>query len=246
MPRIPLKQLGQSGATEAQVAFWNASAGKWEPRLKNNLSASADPTANDDSDDGYEVGSLWINTSTDEAFQCTDATVASAVWRQISISTSNPGPYLFEINPANLFRSGNKGASEAGGFSVSEFSKNVSEYGVFSLRWRRDPANTVKLYVTFALVADAGVGDTVRIYARTKSVAPGENISVVSFSASQAQDVSVSSGLAGATYEAILTLTPADYSKGDQVAINVGRDGSHANDDYNKAIVLTTIQGEII
>lgn len=45
-----------------------------------NLSATADPTVNDDSGDGYSVGSLWVNTTTKKSFICVDATLTTAVW----------------------------------------------------------------------------------------------------------------------------------------------------------------------
>lgn len=50
---------------------------------KNNLAAGAAPTANDDADDGYRVGSVWINLSSDTAYICVDSTVAAAVWSQM-------------------------------------------------------------------------------------------------------------------------------------------------------------------
>lgn len=162
-----------------------------------------------------------------------------------TMDTTSPGPYLFDINPSSLLRSGSSGAVSTEGFAANEFAKNNTSYGEYSLRWRRDPATTVKLYVTFALKADAGGSDVVRIVARTKPVAVGENISVVSFSAAASQDVSVASGVAGVTYAAVLVLTPAEYQQGDQVAINIGRDGSHANDNYNKSVFVLTIQGEV-
>jgi len=50
---------------------------------KANLSASSDPTTSNDSTQGYTVGSIWINTSTDSAFICMDATASNAVWKAI-------------------------------------------------------------------------------------------------------------------------------------------------------------------
>lgn len=38
------------------------------------------PTTGDDSDDGYAVGSLWIDTTNDVIYICVDSTVAAAVW----------------------------------------------------------------------------------------------------------------------------------------------------------------------
>lgn len=52
--------------------------------LKHNLSASAAPTANDDSGDGYAVGSLWIDTTNDKVYQCVDATSTAAVWKDLT------------------------------------------------------------------------------------------------------------------------------------------------------------------
>lgn len=43
--------------------------------------ATADPTVNDDIDQGYDVGYLWKRTDTDEMFECTDNTNGAAVWK---------------------------------------------------------------------------------------------------------------------------------------------------------------------
>jgi len=45
----------------------------------NNLEATIDPTANDDIDDGYAIGSRWLNTTSEEEFICTDNTATKAV-----------------------------------------------------------------------------------------------------------------------------------------------------------------------
>jgi hypothetical protein len=49
---------------------------------KNNLSASSAPTATDDTTEGYEPGSLWVDLSADAAYVCVDATEDAAVWVQ--------------------------------------------------------------------------------------------------------------------------------------------------------------------
>ena len=52
---------------------------------KSNFVATAAPTANDDTGDGYTVGSWWVNTTSDEAYLCVDATAGAAVWTKISV-----------------------------------------------------------------------------------------------------------------------------------------------------------------
>lgn len=51
--------------------------------LKNNLSASAAPTVGDDTGDGYEVGSLWIDTTNDQAYVALDVSSGAAVWQNL-------------------------------------------------------------------------------------------------------------------------------------------------------------------
>lgn len=46
----------------------------------NNLGATSNPGVNDDANDGYSVGSQWINTATQTAYLCYDATPGAAVW----------------------------------------------------------------------------------------------------------------------------------------------------------------------
>jgi hypothetical protein len=48
----------------------------------NNLTATTNPTITNDTGSGYAVGSVWVNTSTDECFVCTDATAGAAIWQK--------------------------------------------------------------------------------------------------------------------------------------------------------------------
>ena len=45
-----------------------------------NLDATSAPTVNDDSVDGYSVGSIWADVTADRAYLCLDATATAAVW----------------------------------------------------------------------------------------------------------------------------------------------------------------------
>ena len=61
-----------------QHALVDASAHGFQPQ--SNRAAAVNPVVGDDSAGGYAVGSYWINTTTDEAFVCLDASVGAAVW----------------------------------------------------------------------------------------------------------------------------------------------------------------------
>lgn len=50
------------------------------PNLKVNLTATTAPTVNDDTTEGYAVGSRWINTTSEKEYVLVDATDGAAVW----------------------------------------------------------------------------------------------------------------------------------------------------------------------
>lgn len=66
---------------------------------KNNL-ASSNPAAANDNTQGYRALSIWINTTSGEAFICTDATTGAAVWKSLTklaateVSFNNSGTFL--------------------------------------------------------------------------------------------------------------------------------------------------------
>lgn len=71
-----------------------AAAGlEWQ---KNNLAAAVAPTANEDSGDGYSVGSLWLDTTADKAYICLDATLTAAVWTEITQQASGIAESLID------------------------------------------------------------------------------------------------------------------------------------------------------
>ncbi len=61
--------------------------------LRNNYSALLDPVAGDDVTAGYQVGSVWVNTATNEAFVCVDSSAGAAVW----VTVTNPTPTPEEL-----------------------------------------------------------------------------------------------------------------------------------------------------
>ena len=63
----------------------------------NKLDATADPTANDDTDLGYAVGSIWVNVTTDRMHICADNTANAAVWQALAHITTGVGSMLPDI-----------------------------------------------------------------------------------------------------------------------------------------------------
>ena len=84
-PSSPAPELGQAvdfdptGVATSSVIVRNASGG-WQI-LKNNIGTVA-PTVNDDSVDGYTIGSRWYDTTGDAEYVCLDASAGAAVWKK--------------------------------------------------------------------------------------------------------------------------------------------------------------------
>ena len=68
-----------SDISETEGFVRKTGAGAYEA-IKTNLDAIAGPTVNEDSGDGYAVGSRWVDVSNNEEYVCLDASVAAAVW----------------------------------------------------------------------------------------------------------------------------------------------------------------------
>lgn len=77
-----------NGETSIDVSDILDLTNRGESKPKSNYTATAAPTVNDDIDDGYGVGSVWIDVTGDNAYTCVDATAGAAVWRQINGGTS--------------------------------------------------------------------------------------------------------------------------------------------------------------
>lgn len=78
--------------TKDQVGLSNV------PNTKMNLTATISPGPSDDADDGYSVGSVWINTAVGSVAVLVDATPGSAEWRLITNDNQQIicDPFVFE------------------------------------------------------------------------------------------------------------------------------------------------------
>lgn len=102
---------------------------------KNNFVATAAPGVGDDSDDGYTVGSRWLDTTNDRSYVLIDATVGAAVWQLTSVpntalvTDSNPRTIVgysanINVTGVNTRIQTFSGESSAGvaGLSIGRFS----------------------------------------------------------------------------------------------------------------------------
>lgn len=118
-----------SDISAAEGFLRKTGAGAYEA-IKTNLGAAVAPGASDDSDSGYAVGSLWIDTTGDDAYLCVDATGAAAVWVQLDAGgVSGPGS---STDTAVVIWDGVGGdtLAEASGVTI-DGSNNVTTTGVF-------------------------------------------------------------------------------------------------------------------
>jgi len=69
------------------IRFGAPRADAWIPQ--NNFEATTNPGVTDDTDAGYSVGSMWINTDSNhlEIYQCVDPTAGAAVWDKLDTKT---------------------------------------------------------------------------------------------------------------------------------------------------------------
>jgi hypothetical protein len=70
-------------STTDKVEFYDGTSWRTVESLQNNYAAIIDPTSNDDSADGYQIGSKWLNTVANTLFIATSVGVGTATWLQV-------------------------------------------------------------------------------------------------------------------------------------------------------------------
>ena len=74
--------------TDGKPYYYDSIKSNWEvvTSLVNKIDATVDPTVDNDVTEKYEVGSVWVNTTTDKIFICVDATDGAAVWKCVGLN----------------------------------------------------------------------------------------------------------------------------------------------------------------
>jgi hypothetical protein len=52
--------------------------------------STSDPTTSEDIDSGYQINSIWVNTSDNGIFLCVDNSAGAAVWTELGVAASTP------------------------------------------------------------------------------------------------------------------------------------------------------------
>jgi len=92
-PTNTIKSYFETGdkPTQAQFATFIEGVGTIDDNSPlNNFTATTNPGVSDDNQDGYSVGSWWVNTATGSIFTCTNADSGVAVWVSPSVANTLP------------------------------------------------------------------------------------------------------------------------------------------------------------
>ena len=88
--------------------------------VKNNLTATTNPGVGDDADDGYSVGSHWLNTTGPTWWICSDNSVGAAVWTQISGGGGGSGTWTGLSDTPGSFTGNAVYRANAGGTALED------------------------------------------------------------------------------------------------------------------------------
>lgn len=110
-----------------------------------NFAATIDPTISNDNTQGYEIGSQWINVTTDATFTCVDITTGAAVWVQ---TNGGGGGSLVLLETANI--------GPAGAATI-EFTTGIdSTYGEYRVTWYNTKSANILRGMFMEVSYDAG------------------------------------------------------------------------------------------
>jgi hypothetical protein len=116
-------------------------------------------------------------------------------------------------------------------------------WGALDARWPHEENAKARLKVLVRFILKAlGTGTVARITARAKAEGAGED-SAEAWADSLAVDVPVTHTTLGEVFEVTLDLDASTFHADDAVALQVGRDGAHANDTLDQAVQIFGVKG---
>ncbi len=96
--------LLERGGTEADLSatgaghLIQATTGAAVSVILDNFAAAVAPTVNEDSGDGYAIGSLWLDTTNDNIYMAIDVSVGAAVWEHLNATSGGSSPFTTTSN----------------------------------------------------------------------------------------------------------------------------------------------------
>tara|TARA_R100001244_G_scaffold36778_1_gene33619 strand:- start:854 stop:1801 length:948 start_codon:yes stop_codon:yes gene_type:complete len=89
-------QAGAAAAAHVHAVASDSAAG-FRPVSK--MDATTAPGAGDDTGDGFEVGSLWIDVTANKTYSCVDSTSTAAVWNDLTAGGGGGGGHSAAVDP---------------------------------------------------------------------------------------------------------------------------------------------------
>lgn len=130
----------------------------------------------------------------------------------------------------------------ANGRPAIEVATGNEGWGAIHARWPQENNSAARLKVCLKVILKAtGTGTVARIAARAKAEGAGEDSSEA-WSDTQYLDLTVSHGTLGEVFEGILDLDASSFHLDDALALQVGRDGDHANDTLDQSLQIIGVK----
>lgn len=163
--------------------------------------SASSPTVNDDAGDGYVLGMVWVNTTTDTAYILTDETVGAAVWSQVGSSGSVPDfEGVYSTDADKILDTSN------GAFTINVGTNTFDLTGATNINASNNAATNIGTGTTTSAVSIGG----------------GSNQFIINSSTWDISGAGVASGLTGITSTGILNFSAASRLAMAQGAANPG------------------------
>lgn len=130
---------------------------------KNNYSAAVDPTDTDDTNAGYEPGSVWINTTSGKAFTCVANAAGAAIW--IEGGAGGAG----KLNFITIGTQEDAALSDYDTGNSADFGDSGALAGALSLA---DDTESLRGDVALKYVSSATAGDNTNDWVKRRSLIP--------------------------------------------------------------------------
>jgi hypothetical protein len=204
------------------AATFNNPLDELDQAIKLNAYAkTAAPTVNDDSADGYTVGSRWIDTTNDRMYTAVDVTPGAAIWLEtgaLTINMAAPNFYTVLGTPA-LGVLGSRTPSWL-------FDDSAIESAGASIPYTGIKSGT-SISVEMYWAMESATSGNVFISARALFVAVGEDMAAAELSSSSTESVP---GTAKLLKKTTFTIAGLSYSTGKVLRLSLSRSGNQAAD----------------